>query len=81
MSCGVAHRLGSDRALLWPWCRLAAVAPSRPLAWEPPYVAGVALKQKQNQKHTIHFFRNITIALICLLRVITPMYPAPTSEF
>ena len=28
--------------LLWLWCRLAARAPIQPLAWEPPYAAGVA---------------------------------------
>ena len=28
------------------WCRPAAVAPIRPLAWEPPYAVGVALKNK-----------------------------------
>ena len=33
-----------DLALLWLWCRLAAVASIRPLAWEPPYAVGVALK-------------------------------------
>ena len=27
---------------LWLWCRLAATALIRPLAWEPPYAAGVA---------------------------------------
>ena len=26
MSCGVGHRLGSDPALLWLWCRPAATA-------------------------------------------------------
>ena len=26
------------------WCKSAAVAPVRPLAWEPPYAAGAALK-------------------------------------
>ena len=30
--------------MLWPWRGLAATAPIRPLAWEPPYAAGVALK-------------------------------------
>ena len=44
MSCGLGHRHSSDPALLWLWCSLAAVAPIRPLAWEPPYAAGVALK-------------------------------------
>ena len=30
--------------LVWLWCRLAALAPIRPLAWELPYAVGVALK-------------------------------------
>ena len=30
--------------LLWLWCRLAAAAPIRTLAWERPYAAGMALK-------------------------------------
>ena len=34
LSCGVGHRHSSDLALLWLWCRLAAVAPIQPLAWE-----------------------------------------------
>ena len=33
--------------LLWLWCRLAAAAPILPLAWEPPYATGVALKKKK----------------------------------
>ena len=37
MSCGVGHRGGSDPTLLWLWCKTAATAPIRPLAWEPPY--------------------------------------------
>ena len=36
-----------DPALLWLWCRLAAVAPIGPLVWEPPYATGVALKKRQ----------------------------------
>jgi len=36
MSCGVGHRCSSDLVLLWLWCRPAATAPIRPLAWEPP---------------------------------------------
>ena len=34
-----------DLVVLWLWRRLAAVAPIRPLAWEPPYAAGAALKK------------------------------------
>ena len=33
-----------DLALLWLWYRLAVVAPIGPLAWEPPYAIGAALK-------------------------------------
>ena len=36
-----------DLALLWLWCRPAAVAPMWPLAWELPYAADAALKIKQ----------------------------------
>ena len=36
-----------DPALLWLWCRPAAVTPIRPLAWEPPYAVGVALKRQK----------------------------------
>ena len=53
MSCGVGHRHGSDPTLLWLWCRLAATALIRLLAWEPPYAVGVALKRKQKQKQKI----------------------------
>ena len=49
MSCDVGCRLGSDLALLRLWCRPAAVAPIRPVAWEPPYASGVALKSKKKK--------------------------------
>ena len=39
-----------DPVLLWLWCRQAAVAPIRPLAWEPPYAASAALKSKKKKK-------------------------------
>ena len=47
--------------LLWLWHRVAATALIRPLDWEPPYAAGVALKRQKDQKkkiickHNIHF--------------------------
>ena len=47
MSCGVGHRHGLDPVWLWLWP--AAVAPMGPLAWEPPYAMGVALKSKKNK--------------------------------
>ena len=50
MSCGVGCRCSSDPEFLWLWCRLAAVAPIRPLARESPYAAGAALKRKKEKK-------------------------------
>ena len=44
--CGVGYRHGSDLALLWLWYRPAAVALIQPLAWEPTYAVGVALKRQ-----------------------------------
>ena len=46
MNYGVSCRCGSDLALLWLRCRLAATAPIRPLAWEPLY----ALKGQKTKK-------------------------------
>ena len=50
VSYGVGHRLSWDPTLLWLLCRLAAVAPIQPLAWELPYAAGTALKKRQKIK-------------------------------
>ena len=50
MSCGVGCRRGSDPVLLSLWCRLAATAPIRPLAWEPPYAVGAAQEMAKKDK-------------------------------
>ena len=55
MSYGVSRRLSSDPALLWLWCRLAATAPIQPLAWEPPYAAGVALEKIKKKERQIPY--------------------------
>ena len=34
------------------WQRPAAVAPIRPLAWEPPYAVSVALDRQKDKKQT-----------------------------
>ena len=47
MSCGVGRRQGSDLVLLWH--RPAATALIEPLAWEPPYAEGVALKRQRKR--------------------------------
>ena len=50
MSCGVGHRRSSDPTLLWLWYRPVAIAPIQPLAWEPPYATGTALKNKPKKR-------------------------------
>ena len=53
MSCGGGRRStnnkASDLVLLWLWGSPAAVAPVRPLAWEPSYATGAALKGKKKK--------------------------------
>ena len=51
MSCGVGRRHGLDLMLLWLWCRPEATAPIQPLAWEPPYATGAALKRQKTKKN------------------------------
>jgi len=52
VSCGIGCRYSLDLALLWWLYRPAATAPTQPIAWEPPYAAGAALKrQKKNPKN------------------------------
>ena len=43
--------------LLWLWCRPAAAALIRRLAWEPPYALGAALK-RQKRVLKFHYIRN-----------------------
>ena len=50
MSCGVGCRHSQELALLWPWRMSAALALFRPLAWEPPYAMGAALKRQKKKK-------------------------------
>ena len=50
MSCGVGVRCSLDPTLLWLWYRPAAVVLIGPLAWEPPYATGVALKRQKAKR-------------------------------
>ena len=61
VSWGVGHRHGSVLVVLWLWCRPAAVAPIRPLAWEPPYAMGAALEIKIK----INLKNKSTVPLAC----------------
>ena len=49
MSYGIGCRRSSDPALLWLWCRPAAVA--QWVGWESPYAMGAALKKKNKKKN------------------------------
>ena len=55
MSSGVGLRHSSDPVLLWLWHRPAAAALIQPLAWEPAYAAGAALKSKKKKSFTYLF--------------------------
>ena len=76
VSCGVGRRCGSDPMWGWLWRRLAAAAPIRPLAWEPPYAAGAAQEiakrpKKKKKNHGIHISlsnNKYSIKLCLLLR-------------
>ena len=57
--CEVPHKRTRNApfALLWLWCRPAAVAPIGPLAWEAPYATGAVqekAKKKKKRKKEIH---------------------------
>ena len=50
MRCGVGRRCSSDPMLLWFRHWQVATAPIGPLAWEPPYAAGVAQAMAKRPK-------------------------------
>ena len=52
LSPGLAQWV-KDLALLWLWCTPAATAPIGPLAWEPLYAVGAALKSQKKKKRKI----------------------------
>ena len=43
-------RCSSDPTLLWLWYRPVSRAPIWPLAWEPPFAAGAAIKRQKKKK-------------------------------
>ena len=68
MSCGGGCRRGSDPMLLWLWHRPEAATPIRPLAWEPPYAAGVALEKARKNK-TKNCFWSSPELLVCFISI------------
>ena len=57
-----------DPAFLWLWCRLAAAALIRPLAWKLPYATGVALKKEKPPNPLNLYF----CCLICMSLLVKP---------
>ena len=77
MNWGAGRRHGSDPELLWLWLWPAATAPIGPLAWEPPYAEGAALKRQKKRRRRsilqeIFFF-------FCLFVVVAISWAAPTA--
>ena len=70
MSCGIGRRSGSDPALLWLWCRPAAVALIRPLAWEPPYAMSAALKTKKKKNLLVKLYKVFKIQVTSFLTIV-----------
>ena len=53
------------------WRKLAATAPIRPLAWEPPYATGAAQKRQKKKKKIRDVTYNMTIIIttaVCYTR-------------
>ena len=54
------------RDLAWLW--VAAVAPIGPLAWEPPYATGVALKRQKTKKKKQQQQKNPELSLVSICK-------------
>ena len=67
VSCGIGHRCVSDPVLPWLWHRPAAAALLQPLAWELPYTAGVALKEKKKKRS--HYINMQSLKVYEILKV------------
>ena len=77
MSCGVGYRCSSDPELLWLWRRQEATAPTRPLAWEPPYAVEVALEKtnKNKNKKPTKKPPDILASLVSFVGLISSVHP------
>ena len=74
MSHGVGHRNSWDPALLWLWCRSAAIALIQPLAWELSCVTGAALKRRK-KKGIISILKIITTFFLRLFKDVFEKWP------
>ena len=74
MSCGVGCRHSLDLMLLWLWCRPAAAGPIRPLAWELPCAAGVALEKKKIH-YLLHYYILLLYFILHCINMLQGIYP------
>ena len=79
MSCDVGHRHGSDPTLLWLWHGLAAVAPIRPLVWEPPCAVDAALKRhniylKKKKEHQIFYIISMILFIVLSSSILSMLF-------
>ena len=83
MSCGVDYRLSLDAMLLWLWCRRAAAALIRSLAWEFPYAALKKKKMKKSVMYTtLYFYLCVPYSILTIKNLVSicyhnvdPLYP------
>ena len=70
-SCSIGHRCRSDPALPWLWRRPAAAPLIQLLAWELPYVEGVAIKKKKkkNSKSVVQFSKSYTTTTLATCKI------------
>ena len=66
MSCGIGRRHGLEPALLWLWWRPVATDLIGPLAWEPPYAMGAALKEKDKKQKKTTKYQKQTISIFSI---------------
>ena len=57
-------RWGLGLALLWLWCRPAAVALLCPLAWERPYAVGAVLKRQKKKRKEMQRLKDGSWAVV-----------------
>ena len=80
MSCGVGQIHSSDPALLWLWLWPAAAVPIPPLARQPPYAVGAALKRQKGKKNKKTLGNGFALCCSHLPRSRAPMICCPEAE-
>ena len=76
---------GKDPTLLWLWRRPVAIAPIRPLEWEPPYAMGAApekaKRQKKKKKKSLSNAREGVPIVVQWVKNLTSIHEAEASIF